>query len=116
VPLWLDEGVASYEQKINSPFTDTLLKEALEKGTFIPLKDLSGFNLARVSDVTLIQLFYSESFSLVNFLIKEFGKDQFVLFCQNLRDKANLERAIASVYPFSNLAELNSAWERELKK
>jgi hypothetical protein len=116
VPLWLDEGVASYQQRSNSHFTSTLLQEAMKKGTFIKLQDLSGFNLNQVSDVALVQLFYSEAFSVVNFLVKEFGKDKFVLFCQTLRDKASLERAIASVYPFSNLTELNNAWERELKK
>jgi hypothetical protein len=116
VPLWLDEGVASYQQKSRSPLTNSLLKEAMRKGNFIKLQDLSGFNLLRTSDVALVQLFYSEAFSIVNFLVKEFGKDKFVLFCQNLRDKGNLERALASAYPFSNLKELGSAWERYLAK
>ena len=70
VPLWLDEGVASYQQKSNSPFTNTLLKEALKKGNFIKLQDLSGFNLFRATDVASVQIFYSEAFSVVNFLVK----------------------------------------------
>lgn len=67
-------------------------------------------------DNKLVQLFYAEAFSIVDFLIKEFGKDKFVLFCQNLRDKMGLERAIAATYPFSSIQELGLAWQKFLEE
>ena len=51
-----------------------------------------------------------------DYLIKEYGKDNFVLFCQNLRDKKDLRRALCLVYPFSGLQDFGEAWQRYLKK
>lgn len=116
IPLWLEEGVASYQEKLKYSRVNIVVRESIEKGNFMPLEKLSNFSLQLTISDDLVQLFYFEAFSIVNFLIKEFGKDNFVLFCQNLRDKKNLERAIASSYPFSNIQELNQAWQRYLKK
>ena len=115
IPLWLEEGVASYQEKLTYSMANTFVRKAIEKGNFITLERLSGFSSgSRIPDEAA-QLFYIESFSIVDFLIKEFGKDKFVSFCQDLRDKKNLERAIASDYPFSNIQELDEAWEKHLK-
>jgi hypothetical protein len=115
VPLWLDEGVASYQEKPTYAAANAFVRKAINKGNFISLEGLAGFNPYSSASNESVQLFYAESFSVIDFLIKEFGRDKFVLFCQNLRDKKNLDRAIASSYPFSNIRELNDAWQRYLK-
>jgi len=92
------------------------VREAIKKNNFMTLERLGSFNVTSTMDNDTAELFYAESFSIVDFLIKEFGRDSFVLFCQNLRDKNNLERAVASVYPFSNVKELEQGWERYLNK
>ncbi|MCX5703929.1 MAG: peptidase MA family metallohydrolase, partial [Candidatus Omnitrophica bacterium] len=114
IPLWLEEGVASYQEKIRYRQANMLIKEAINEGEFINLRELSSVNPQLMSNPQLADLFYAESFSVVDFLIKEFGRDKFVLFCQNLRDKKNLERALVSTYSFSNIQELNDAWVRYL--
>ncbi len=116
VPLWLDEGVASYQEKLTYSRANTFLRKALEKGVFLPLERLSDFNPHLTLADESAELFYAESFSVIDFLIKEFGKDKFVSFCQDLRDKKDLERAMASSYAFSNIRELDEAWEKYLKK
>jgi hypothetical protein len=116
IPLWLEEGVASYQQKLKYSMSDAWVREAIKKNNFMTLGKLGSFNVASNMDSDTARLFYAESFSIVDFLIKEFGRDSFVLFCQNLRDKNNLERALASVYPFSNVKELEQGWERYLEK
>jgi hypothetical protein len=115
VPLWLDEGVASYQQKTKYSLANKFLVDAVNKESFIPLDKLSGFSSTLSMDNSLAQLFYAESFSIIDFLIREFDKDKFVLFCQNLRDKKDLSRAIALSYPFSNLGELDKAWQEHLR-
>jgi hypothetical protein len=115
VPLWLDEGVASFQQKSGSSAALSIIKQGMANGGFIKLQDLSGFSLEG-RDSASVKLFYAEAFEVVNFLIKEFGKDRFVLFCQNLRDKKDLNRALASAYSFGSLLELGSAWDKYLKK
>jgi hypothetical protein len=116
IPLWLDEGVASYQEKLTYSMADAFVRKAIEKGNFITLEKLSNFNPQLTLSDNLTQLFYTESFSVVDFLIKEFGRDKFVSFCQDLRDKKDLVRAVAMNYSFSNIQELDSAWQRYLKK
>jgi len=112
IPLWLDEGVASYQEKLTYSTANAFVRKAIEKGNFITLERLSNFNQhLRVPD-QLAGLFYFESFSIVDFLIKEFGRDKFVSFCQDLKDKKDLVRAVAMNYPFSNIQELDSAWQK----
>jgi hypothetical protein len=115
VPLWLEEGVASYQEKSTYSMADAFVRNAIEKGNFITLEKLYNFNPQLTPSDNLVQLFYTESFSVVDFLIKEFGKDKFVSFCQALRDKKDLARAVAANYPFSNIQELDQAWQKYLK-
>lgn len=116
VPLWLEEGVACYQEKVSSySMINAFLRGAIQKGNFMTLERLSNFNPMLATDNQSVQLFYAEAFSIVNFLIKEFGKDKFVLFCQNLRDKKNLESAIISTFSFNNLKEFEEAWQKHLK-
>lgn len=115
LPLWLDEGVASYQEKLTYSMADTFVKKAIEQGYFITLERLSDFNPHSTLPDEVAQVFYVEAFSVVDFLIKEFGRDKFVSFCQDLRDKRSLERAMASNYPFSNIQELAAAWQKYLK-
>lgn len=115
VPLWLDEGVASYQEKTGETQGNRLIKQAINQGKIIDLEELGNLNPHAMHDSGLVNLFYAESLVLVDYLMKEFGKDNFVLFCQALRDKKDLERAIASVYPFSSIAELDKSWKEYLR-
>lgn len=114
VPLWLDEGVASYQEKSRYSQADTLVRKAIESGKFIPLEKLTPFGEQFSMPTDTAQLFYTESFSAVDFLIKKFGKDKFVTFCQNLRDKKSLDSALASNYSFSDVGQMQEAWKKYL--
>ena len=116
IPLWLEEGVSSYQENLMRLKVNKLVKEAIDKGTFMSLEKLSNFNPQLSQDSELVKLFYVESLSIINYLIKEFGSDNFVFFCQNLRDKKNLEAALRSAYSFSNIQELEQAWRKFLKE
>ena len=116
VPTWLDEGVASYQQSLQYSMALPLARKAAANGTLHSLEKLTAINPQSITDTASAQLYYAEAISIVDYLIKEFGKDSFVLFCQDLRDKRDLQRAICSVYPFSNLQEFDQAWQKYLKK
>ncbi|MFA5356618.1 MAG: peptidase MA family metallohydrolase [Candidatus Omnitrophota bacterium] len=116
IPAWLDEGVASYAEETVHSNAKRAVKGALLDNSFIGLERLSGMSPHTMRDIDMIRLFYSESVSIVEYLVKAFGKDNFILFCQNLRDKQDLQRAIASVYPFRNTGELDAAWRKYLQK
>jgi hypothetical protein len=112
VPLWLEEGVAAFQERRskNQP-VNRYLADKIKTNTFMSLSQLNSFNLMQVKDKQLIELFYFESYSLLDYLITEFGKDKFVLFCQYLRDYRDLTRALRSAYSFDSLLKLESSWK-----
>lgn len=111
VPLWLDEGVACYQEKLKYSMADSAVKNLIGTGKFMPLEKLSGFGHSSGMRVEVAQAFYSESFSIVSFLIKRFGRERFVAFCENLRDKKDFEKALISSYPFKGSREMEEAWK-----
>ena len=114
VPLWLEEGVASYQEKQRAPGTKQYLAGQIKNGCFMGLGGLESFDVANSKDREKVELFYLESYSLLDYLISEFGKDRFVLFCQNLRDYTDLRRALALTYSFGNKEELESSWRARI--
>ncbi len=115
VPLWLEEGVASYQENLRVSTADMLVQEAADKGELMPLNRLSSVNLKGMLDSSAIKLFYAQSASIVGFMINSFGSDKFVEFCQNLRDKKDFNESMRYVYNFSNIEALEPAWREYLK-
>ncbi|MDD3087408.1 MAG: peptidase MA family metallohydrolase [Candidatus Omnitrophica bacterium] len=116
VALWLDEGVASYQEKIRYSQADEFIRRLIDRGDFINLKKLSSYYTLTNLDSGIIDIFYAQSYSIVDFLIKRFGRDKFVLFCQNLRDYRNLEDALRLTYSFQGISQLERAWVDYLRK
>jgi len=115
IPIWLDEGVATYQENNKYSYVDRLVKETMKNRTFFDLKKLSTIQPKTIFDPSYVQVFYLESASVVSFLIKKYGKDSFMLFCQYLRDKKDFEAALRSVYPLLSLDELDKAWQNYIK-
>ncbi|MBI5145238.1 MAG: hypothetical protein HZA27_03525 [Candidatus Omnitrophica bacterium] len=116
VPLWLDEGVASYQENLKHRLANRVVKDAIENGNFIGLAELAKLNPQLLTDKEAVNLFYAEAVTIVSYLVKEFGTDNFVLFCQALRDKKNLEKALSYTYPFGDIQGLDRAWQKYLKR
>jgi len=114
VPLWLEEGVATYQQKERTPGIKQYLAGQIQNGSFMGLASLGSFDPANSKDKQKVELFYLESYSLLDYLISEFGKDRFVLFCQNLRDHKNLRQALALTYSLAGEEELESSWRARI--
>lgn len=115
-PLWLDEGVASFQESARRIFARRIVKDAIRNAKFISIEELSKLKFQSLQDDETVKIFYSEAVSIVDYLVKEFGTDNFVLFCQRLRDKKSLGEALDYAYHFKNLGELGSGWERYLEK
>jgi len=117
VPLWLEEGVATYlERPENRAYASRIVKQAIKDGEFISLKNLVNFNPRQTGDKKKITLFYAEALCAVNYLIREYGQENFSLFCEKIRDRRDLDRAIASVYPYKNLDDFNRKWQEYLQE
>lgn len=114
VPLWLQEGVASYQEKnIESVKAD--LMDKINQGEYLDFKALNKFDIKNPNNET-VRLFYAESYSLVKYLITEFGKEAFVDFCRNLRDNRNLMNALSRTYSFKNFNDFEESWKNYILK
>ncbi|MFA6216328.1 MAG: hypothetical protein WDL87_01570 [Candidatus Omnitrophota bacterium] len=114
VPVCLDEGVASYQEASRVASAGQLIREAIRMNVFIRFETLVQLNPQMMGDQSVVQLFYAESVNVVDYLIRTFGADRFVSFCQALRDKQDLVRSLASTYSFGSVAEMGDAWMRSL--
>ncbi len=109
VPLWLQEGVATYQEQ-NYGLFKTEMADRIRRGDYLSLGALTYFQPASEGE-DKVRLFYLESNSLVKYLITQFGKDTFVDFCRHLRDNRNLLAALRKAYSFNSLDELEAAWK-----
>jgi hypothetical protein len=110
LPLWLDEGVAcmqEYESK------DRLLtaKCLVNLNLYTPLNTLSEI---KDPQVIIPLIFYNEAASLVDFLLRRFGRNQFIDFCRSVRDESDWKQSLRGVYRLKNLDELEKLWVADL--
>lgn len=116
-PAWLDEGVAVYQESLNRDLIMRALKNASGEGRLIPLEELSAINIAFVKDRAKVELYYIESYSVVDYLILEFGKYKFKEFCLGVKERKPFDEAIKDTYiRFNNLQDLNDAWVRYIEE
>jgi hypothetical protein len=136
VPLWLDEGVAQWEEEISRDRIKGIARENLRRGTLLSLKDMMNLDIRLIKDIdkihvrstsiddqpgfliidgkSLVNLYYLQSAALVGFLIERYGADSFTDFCRQLRDGKGLEVALRSVYPvhLRSIDELEEKWRK----
>jgi len=117
IPLWMDEGVAMYQEKAKRFGVNSEVKQALENETFIPIDKLSRMRLTRSSSREAVNLFYAEAASIVYFLISDQGSFRFTNFCRNLKQGNSFDQSMYKAYGrFKNIDDLNRAWVNYLKK
>jgi len=110
LPLWLDEGVACM-QEYESKDRLTTAKCLVNLNLYMPLMELSEIRDAKV---VIPLIFYNESASLVDFLLRRFGRNKFIDFCRSLRDEPDWEQSLRGVYRLKNLDELERLWVADL--
>ncbi len=111
LPRWLDEGLAMYAEGELPAKNALALEEALRKGKLISVRSLSGY----VGEPEKVDLFYAEAYSLVEFLIKEYGKEKMREFLAEFANGSGQEEALKKVYGLS-IDELDAKWSNYLKQ
>jgi len=112
IPLWLDEGVAQWEEPEKRESVRRLTKAIIQQNKEFPLKLLTEMDIRQTQDEAKVTLFYLQAASLVEFLVKKYGADDFIQFCRQLRDGKRLEEALRFTYPTTmrNLEEMEKNW------
>jgi hypothetical protein len=106
VPAWLDEGLASFSEGDLEPYSKDQLAGAVRRDMLIPLRALSG---AFSEEPDKADLSYSESFSVVNFLIKEHGQAKMNQLLIDLREGETIDAALLGNYGF-DMYGLEDVW------
>jgi hypothetical protein len=115
VPLWLSEGVAMFEEEGGRIGADEEVRFAIEKGRFISLQELSEITLTNDSKKGLVELFYAEAASVVNFLISSGETYRFQRLCSYLKDGMRFEWALKKAYmKYQTITDLDKAWRKTL--
>lgn len=109
-PTWLEEGLAMVaEGDPDADLTDNLAR-AQADNSFFPVRSL---NAPFPSHDTAANLAYSQSDSLVRFLLAEYGREKLQQLLLTLADGANYDTALEQVYGF-NIDGLELAWRDEM--
>ncbi len=112
VPLWLDEGVAQWEEAARRAWAIGFVKKLVRSGEFIPLAELTRIGSGSEKDPVLSAKLYAQAVTLVGYLIEKHGATKFALLCRQLRDGKSIDEALSFVYTdsISNMSELEKVW------
>lgn len=141
IPLWLDEGVAQWEEEAKRKDMKSMVKELYEKDNLLSIEDMMKLDIRNIKDKNLVYIrptrtkkgdaatlflspdklittYYLQSVSLVGFLIERYGSNRFAEFCRQLRDGKTLEEALKFAYPtyIRSLRDLEDGWRQYLGK
>jgi len=137
VPLWLDEGVAQWEEKDNRSLRKSLVMQLARRKLLLSMDDMMKLDIRQVkaadkitilgtygnntqklklelSGNQLVKIYYLQAFSLVGFLMERFGADDFIVFSRQLRDGKSVAEALEFAYPMHlrNIKALEEEWKK----
>jgi len=109
-PGWLEEGLAMYsEGKLDSGM-QSMLDSSIRSNSLITLRSLNG-GFSELPDKA--NLSYSQSYSVVKFLIETYGQPKMTDLLTALRDAKSIDTALLEVYGFDTDG-LDAAWRQSV--
>lgn len=120
-PLWLSEGMAVYMQVHSSKTKPAWIDKGLRailSGTFIPLEELTSTEDINSYSTEKAGLYYTQAYSVVDYLLNTRSRDEFYKFCAELKNKTPIYQALYRAYgmPFNKVSALENVWLHDLRK
>lgn len=117
VPLWFNEGVAQLQEFGKVEEARQLIGKVARLGYVIPLEALLQMDVRYQDNQGVVLVFYAQSVSVVDFLIRQYGNRRFQHLCRLMREGRPFERALTKAYTgiFDSLAELEEKWLYSVK-
>ena len=107
MPTWLSEGLAMYaEGPLESGYV-SLLSDAVKQQSLISVRSLASPFSAFPEQAVLS---YAQSYSLVEFLINNYGQPRMLQLLNTFREGSDYDAALISVYGF-DMDGLNGLWQ-----
>ncbi len=116
VPLWLDEGVAQWQETAKRQESLSTMPYLLRTGEAFTVRKITEMDIRREPDARKVHIFYLQAVSMVDFLVRQFGSQRFTQLCRELRDGKGLEEAVARAYSPSlkDLEEFDVRWKESV--
>lgn len=108
---WMDEGLAVYYEnpgKVDVQFQGPL-RRAIQNDTLMPLRSLSSFP----ADPAAANLAYGESWSVVDFIIRRYGKEKLAALLQEFKAGGYYDDVFMNVLGVDTDG-LESAWRQDI--
>jgi len=116
LPLWLDEGVATYFEYQDSKGLRPLLAsipDLIKEKRYIPFSQIQSIHHLPSQNASGVSVFYVQSFSMVYFLMKRFGEGNFSEFSRYLKEGDDLEVALRRAFrAIDDLESFERLWKR----
>jgi hypothetical protein len=110
LPLWLDEGLATYSEGEPDPDLRSSLNRAISEGTLISVRSLCSPFSAYADKA---RLSYAQSYSLVEYLLDNYGQDRMLDLLTLFKQGNTYDEALIEVYGF-DIAGLDALWRATL--
>jgi hypothetical protein len=110
LPLWLDEGLAMYNEGGLDPVFRSYLEEAISKDELISVRSLCSPFSAYSEKAGLS---YAQSYSLVEYLLENYGQDGMLDLLAILKQGSTYDEALNEVYGF-DIDGLDALWRATL--
>ncbi len=110
IPTWLNEGLAMYGEGGPQSMELAQFDQAKAADQLLALRSLAG---GFSEESSRANLSYTESYSVVNFLIQAYGRDKMTTLLTTLRDGATADEALQSVFGFDTDG-LEDAWRASI--
>ena len=110
LPTWLREGLSMYAEGDLEVYLQSILDQAISEDNLISVRSLSASFPAKSDEASLS---YAESYSLVNFLTHEYGKDKMLQLLSAFKEGISYDGALLEVYGFDTDG-LDDLWRQNL--
>jgi hypothetical protein len=112
IPTWLSEGLSSYSEGVMKAPDQKSLSQALQANKLLSMRSLSS---SFPADSAQASLAYTESHSIVSYLIETYGWEKMRELLAVFKDGSTYDGALKKVYALDT-AGLESAWKAYLAK
>lgn len=120
-PLWLSEGMAVHMQIQTSKQTPSWVDRSMTRiaaGKIIPLSEMMQTEDLSTYSTPEAELWYTQAYSLVEYLLTTRTRDEFYKFANELKAKTPLHQALYRAYgmPFTKVSVLENVWLHDVQK
>jgi tetratricopeptide (TPR) repeat protein len=115
-PLWINEGLAEYEENKIKPGDHLILDVAIQSNSLLPVDQLMNEeDLVEKEDPLALGLFYEQSYSLTNYLVDRYGMFKVKELLIEFGKGKNSDEALSQVLKI-NTEDLEKEWKAAITK